>query len=297
MQNAKSLEGRVHFGKAEKFLPELEPESVDLYIADPPYNVSRKNNLETMGRRGIEFKWDGDFDQETWIRLAAPSVRPGGHMVIWNDWKNLGLMASVLEECGFEAKRPIVWRKTNPAPRNRDRVFVQAQEFAVWATKLVRGKHKWTFNRRADRGYERGEFDIALPEEGDALEIDAAIQRAFHPAKKPDRLIEELVGILSNEGDLVVDPFAGEGTVSIACEKMNRRHIAFELDSKNHAYAEKALLAAVAGSAAKFGRAIDVLVESAIDLSSFETPCGECGKPSGYRAPGRRPRCRECQEK
>src|SRR5579871_4076734 len=118
---AKALEGRIHLGRAEDWIPKLDNESIDLVLADPPYNVSQENNLDTMGRRGIEFPWDGNFDQETWVRLIVPKIRPGGHIVIWNDWGNLGFLRRLLHELGVAGKRPLVWRKTNPVPRNKER--------------------------------------------------------------------------------------------------------------------------------------------------------------------------------
>ena len=37
---------------------------VDAIITDPPYNISRKNNFQTIGRQGINFgDWDKNFDQ------------------------------------------------------------------------------------------------------------------------------------------------------------------------------------------------------------------------------------------
>lgn len=272
-EEADSLEGQIFLGKAEDLLPKLKRDSVDFIFADPPYNVSRKNNLHTMGREGIEFKWDGGFDQETWVRLALPALRPGGHIVIWNDWGILGFLRKLLGELEVEGKRPIIWRKTNPAPRNRERVFVVAQEFAIWGTKKVRRNLKWTFNRHTEKGYERGEFDYALPEDGNPLEIDASIQRSFHAAKKPDALVEEIIQLLTNPGDLVLDPFSGEGTVALACERIGRRHISSELDPKNHAYAVAALNALRQNMNDDLGAAIG-------QLPSVETVCSMIGTQS-----------------
>lgn len=205
----------IYHGDAHDLLTKLEKNSVRLLLTDPPYNVSRKNGLTSMGRHGLEFgSWDKNFNQIKWLELAAPALMPGGSIVIFNDWKNLGDIATRLTELNFDVKRKLIWVKSNPVPRNRDRSFVQGTEEALWAVKKST-KHKWVFNRRSGKSYETGLF--VYP-----------VQRSEHPTKKPTMLFKELCEVLSNPGDLIVDPFAGAGTLACAAELSGRRHISFE---------------------------------------------------------------------
>ena len=204
----------LYLGNAYLLLPRLRPESVRLILTDPPYNVSRENNLETMGRRGIDFEWDHGFDQTSWIHLAVKALMPGGSIVIWNDWKNLGEITDKLKDLGLDVKRDLHWIKDNPIPRNRDRSFVQTVESALWA---VKPGGSWVFNRRPEQGYETGVFRHPV------------MRNKVHPSKKPDPIFQALVEILSNPGDLVVDPFAGVATTALAAQRCGRRHISFEL--------------------------------------------------------------------
>lgn len=58
---------------------------VDAIITDPPYNISRKNNFNTMGRQGIDFgEWDEKFDLVGWIGSAVSILKPGGSIIIFN---------------------------------------------------------------------------------------------------------------------------------------------------------------------------------------------------------------------
>lgn len=209
----------IYHGDAYKLLARVIPASVRLILTDPPYNVSRKNNFQTMGRTGIDFSWDSDFDQEKWLYLADKTLKPGGSIVIWNDWKNLGLIARSLEDLGYSVKRNIIWEKKNPWPRNRDRSFVQRIETALWA---VKPGAKWVFNRDKTKSFEDGIFRYGVPR--------AKKDRPRHEAKKPDNMFIELIEILSNEGEIVLDPFCGGGTTAYAAEKSGRIHISFESD-------------------------------------------------------------------
>lgn len=55
-------------------------------------------------------------------------------------------------------------------------------------------------------------------------------QKYNHPCPVPVKLMERIILLTTNEGDLIVDPFMGSGTTAIACMNTNRNFIGFELD-------------------------------------------------------------------
>lgn len=62
--------------------------------------------------------------------------------------------------------------------------------------------------------------------------------KSIHPTQKPTRLIERLLALVSNEGDLVLDPFAGSASTAIACINTNRQFRGFEIDAEYYARAK-----------------------------------------------------------
>ena len=61
--------------------------------------------------------------------------------------------------------------------------------------------------------------------------------RTGHQTQKPIALMEILVRLFSNRGDLILDPFAGSGTTGVAAVRQGRRFVGWEMDP---AYAEMA---------------------------------------------------------
>lgn len=62
-------------------LQQMPDKSIDLLLTDPPYNISQKNNFNTMKnpRVGLDFgEWDKGFDVIGWIKTACDKVRNGG---------------------------------------------------------------------------------------------------------------------------------------------------------------------------------------------------------------------------
>ena len=203
-------------GDCLELMKDLPDNSVDLVLTDPPYNIARKNNFNTMGRSGIDFgDWDHDADILSWIDDASRVLKPTGTIIIFNDWHNLGDISKKLNECGLIEKDIFRWIKANPMPRNRDRRYITDFEMAIVAV----GKKKWTFNRQ-DEKYERPEFKCPI----------VAGKQKFHPTQKPVSLMEHLLKIHSNENDTVLDPFMGSGSTGVACVNTNRNFIGMELD-------------------------------------------------------------------
>ncbi len=203
----------------------IDDESIDSIITDPPYNVSRKSNFHTMGRVGVDFgEWDKNFNQTSWIKQAVSKVKKGGNIVIFNDWKNMSYIKDELEFNKCLIKEMLIWKKPNPMPRNRDRLYVTTCEFAIWATK---GKG-WTFNRQRSN-YENAIFEYP----------SVHSKKRLHKTQKPIELIEDIIKIHTNENDIILDPFMGSGSTAIACINTNRSYMGFEISKEYYDISEE----------------------------------------------------------
>lgn len=206
----------LRHGDCLEIMKTIPDGSIDAIITDPPYNIARKNNFHTMGRAGIDFgAWDKGFDLFSYIDEVSRLLTKKGSFIVFNDWKNLGDISKYAESVGFDTKDMIRLEKTNPMPRNRDRRYITDYECAVW---FVKKGAKWTFNRQSDT-YERPKFV-------------GGIESGLHPTQKNVLLMEWLIKIHSNVGDIVLDPFMGSGTTGVACKNLNRNFIGIELDNK-----------------------------------------------------------------
>lgn len=199
---------------------DIPDNSVDLILTDPPYNISKKNNFNSINRAGIDFgKWDKNADLLSWIDEIPRIIKSGGSLVIFNSWRNLGTIAERLEENDFIVKDLVRWEKSNPMPRNRDRRYIVDYEFAIWAVE----KHgKWTFNRQSDT-YDRSEINVPITGKNEKM-------LGSHPTQKPIKLMNDLLLRHSNKSDVVLDPFMGSGSTGVACVNTDRDFIGIELD-------------------------------------------------------------------
>ena len=199
---------------------------VDAIITDIPYQISVDNNFKTMkdrtGRNGIDFgEWDKEFDCSS-LGIFSKILKPNGSIVLFHSFEQYTNVKKTFEDNGLECKDRIIWEKTNPMPRNRDRRYISNCEMGSW---YVMKKAKWTFNRQ-DEKYQKMIFRYPS-ESGGGF-------KRYHPTQKNLELMKEIVAIHTNENDIVFDPFAGSGSTGVACKLLNRNFIGCEID-KNYA--------------------------------------------------------------
>ena len=207
-----------------ELLSTIESNSVDLVLTDPPYIISKKSGMqsyrdsienggEVNEKYGKKFavttefgEWDKDYTIED-LRLSINEfyriLRKGGSCIIFFDLWKLETLKGLLSK--FSKHRLVEWIKTNPMPINQYATYLSnAREMAI---SCVKGG-KATFNSE----YDNGIYEYPIYGGKDR----------FHPTQKSLPLFEELITKHSNEGDIVVDPYAGSGTTALAAKNTNR---------------------------------------------------------------------------
>jgi len=213
-----------------ELLSTIENNSVHLVLTDPPYIISRKSgmqsykdSLEKGGKVDEKFgkkyaittefgEWDSSFtidDLEKAINEFYRILRPGGSCIIFFDVWKIETLTNLLSK--FSKHRFVEWIKTNPMPVNQYATYLSnAREIAI---SCVKGG-KATFNSK----YDNGVYNYPIYGGKDR----------FHPTQKSLPMFEELIKKHSNEGDTIVDPYAGSGTTALAAKNTNRLYLCCE---------------------------------------------------------------------
>jgi site-specific DNA-methyltransferase (adenine-specific) len=122
------------------------------------------------------------------------------------------MIKEVAEKNKFKQLRICQWQKSNPVPINSKLNYLSnAIEYFF---SFVKGG-KPTFNSEYDNGIYK-------------YPICHGNERYDHPTQKPLELMKDLIRKHSNEGDLVLDTFAGTGTTGHAALLLNRKFILIE---------------------------------------------------------------------
>ena len=223
----------IILGDSLEKLKEVETESVDLIVSDPPYNLGKDygNNHDIKG-----FEDYLDFSKE-WLGEAKRVLKPNGTIYTFMGFRFKSYLYDILDrELGMFFNSWVVWhytqgigKKKGFSPRHDDiLVFTKSKDF-IFNLDDIRVPQKYYRERNNMRG--------ANP--GDVWEFSHVHycneNREKHPTQKPEGLIERMVLASSNEGGIVLDPFLGSGTTLRVCQQLRRKGIGIEL---NPDYAE-----------------------------------------------------------
>lgn len=240
-------------------LKEIEDLSIDLVITSPPYEDLRKYNGYIFG-----FNYFKEVANELLRCLKA------GGVIIWvvADKTDNGSesgesfrQALYFKEVGFKLWDTMIFKKNNPIPKNHRRYEQEFEYMFVFSKdkpkKFNPIKIPCKFNGQKRTGTYRHNKDgelTRLNTEGQVKKTKIrgniwsytvgknctkVSESHKHQAIFPDKLVEDHLKTWSDEGDLVLDPFMGSGTVARICKNMNRFYFGFEISKEYYELAKK----------------------------------------------------------
>lgn len=209
-------------------------EKAALVVSDPPFNVPIEGHVSGKGRhRHGEFAMaSGEMSPaaftaflEQAFRHEAAVSRDGAIHFQFMDWRHQREMLAAGSAVYSELKNLIVWDKG----RGGMGTFYRSQHELIFAWKHGSAPHTNTFGL-GERGRYRS--NIWKYPGVNALTRSGKAALQAHPTVKPVAMIADAIRDCSHRGEIVLDPFAGSGTILLAAERTGRRARAMELDPK-----------------------------------------------------------------
>jgi site-specific DNA-methyltransferase (adenine-specific) len=260
---------RIICGDAGRVLQLIPDESVDIIITSPPYNF------------GHSYARDPHDDTQDWnvyfSTLSAiweecvRALKPGGRMAVniqplFSDYiPTHHLISSQLLRLGLLWKAEILWEKNN-----------YNAKYTAWGSwrspSMPYLKYTWEFIEVFDKmthkkAGNREDIDISDEEFKEwvfgrwVVPPEIRMKEFGHPAMFPEEIPRRLLKLFSFQHDLVLDPFNGVGTTTLAAWKTNRRFIGIDISSE---YCQEALARIRrSGLSAEGRREPDILVINA----------------------------------
>ncbi len=217
------MKGEIIHDDCLNHIKTLPTHSIDLILTDPPYNIAKYStgNIDLPNRSSVNNnlgEWDHhEINPFDFVKEFKRVLKPNGNIFIFTSYNLIGKWHSAFDS-EFDTFQFFIWHKTNPMPKIYKNGFLNSCEMIIC---MWNKGHKWNFiNQREMHNF--FESPICMGKE--------RLKDPKHPAQKPLKLIKHLMGIASNDGDLVYDPFMGVGTTCVAAIEMNRRYIGVEID-------------------------------------------------------------------
>jgi DNA modification methylase len=201
-------------------------------FTDPPYNVPIDGHVCGLGRiRHRSFAMGcGEMSSPefagfltTIFRMLAAHSTDGSVHQICMDWRHMAEMLEAGDAVYSELKNLCIWNKSNAGMGS----FYRSKHELVFVWKSGTAPHINTFELGQYGRHRSNVWDYAGISSLSPGRLD---ELAMHPTVKPVALVADAIKDCSRRNDLVLDPFAGSGTVLIAAERTGRRARAIEID-------------------------------------------------------------------
>jgi DNA modification methylase len=210
----------------------LDNTQAEFVFTDPPYNVPIDGHVCGLGRiRHANFAMGcGEMSEaefqgflEAVFRLLAENTVDGSIHQICMDWRHIPEMLAAGKAVYQELKNLCVWNKSNAGMGT----FYRSKHELVFVWKRGTAPHINTFELGQ---HGRSRSNVWAYDGVNSLKPGRLEELAMHPTVKPVALVADAIKDCSRRNGLVLDPFAGSGTVLIAAERTGRRARALEID-------------------------------------------------------------------
>lgn len=219
---------RLICGDACEIMTTLPTASVELIIADPPYNLGKDygNNRDAKSwQEYIEFT-------RNWLRQADRLLKPKGTIYVFMGVRFISRLHLMMEEeLGWSFNGWLTWHYTQGMGRKNG--FSPRHEDILYFTKTT----DYTFNLddvRVPQKYYRERNNMTGANPGDVWQFShvhyCSAEREAHPTQKPEALLERMIRASSHQADLVLDPFVGSGTTARVAKVLKRRSIGIDIN-------------------------------------------------------------------
>jgi len=225
----------------------VEQNEIDLVVTSPPYNIGKEyeNIMESEDYLDFMQRWmslavdalsqDGSF----WVNIGFRKKSEGRRYVPWE----YDVYPLIRDELNIELIQQVIWHyKAGVNCKNR---FSPKKETWLYCVPDI---DNYTFNLddvRVPAKYPNQKKDGELKvnpkgkNPGDVWDIPkvtsgkgrASPERTDHPAQFPKDVIERIIKVSSDPGDVVLDPFLGSGTAMKVARDLRRSCIGIEMNS------------------------------------------------------------------
>ena len=194
-------------------------------FTDPPYNVPIDGHVCGLGRiRHADFAMGcGEMSEaqfsaflEGVFQLLAANTVDGSIHQICMDWRHMPEMLAAGHAAYNELKNVCVWNKSNAGMGT----FYRSKHELVFIWKSGTAPHINTFELGQ---YGRSRSNVWEYAGVNSLKPGRLEELAMRPTVKPVALVADAIKDCSRRNGLVLDPFAGSGTVLIAAERTGRK--------------------------------------------------------------------------
>ena len=212
---------------------EMQDESVDCIVSDPPYGIAFQSNGAKENRYDV-IHGDYDFDLAPFFAEMLRVVKEGGAIYLYTRWDIAYQWQKIIEpdsQIIIPRGRVGMGDLDDYADEYEVILFKRVGNHAIDATALKIPNNSHAKNPP--------KYKARIGNIWSELVSNEAWERAEHPTQKTVSSFAKMIQVSTKIGAIVFDPFMGSGSSGVACVQHGRNFIGCEIDPKYFAVAER----------------------------------------------------------
>ena len=235
---------KIYLGDCLKVMKKFPDESIDLVFADPPFNIGIKYD-----KYNDNLSYEEYYDwSKKWINECYRLLKNNGSIYIAIGDEFAAEINLILKQTNFFFRNWIIWYYT--FGQNQRKKFNRSHTHLLYFSK---DKDNFTFNddsvrvpsaRQTTYNDKRANPKGKLPDDvWKFSRVCGTFKERIgkHPCQMPESVLERIIKVSSNEGNLILDPFAGTGTTAVVASKFRRNYITIEISEEYYKIAKDRL--------------------------------------------------------
>jgi site-specific DNA-methyltransferase (adenine-specific) len=230
---------KIIIGDATQVMKKIPDNFADMTFADPPFNLNKKYS------KYKDKKLDGEYIKwcEDWLTEMVRITKPTGSIFIHNipKWllyygKHLNKIAHFKHWIAWDSMSIPLGKTLLPAHYG---ILFYTKEAKGFKFNELRAPHKKCLHcgtMLKDYGGKKDQINplgtLLSDVWNDIHRIRHKTRRDEHPCQLPEPLLERLILMATDEGDVVLDPFIGAGTTALAAKRLGRHFVGIDIDPK-----------------------------------------------------------------
>jgi len=264
-------------GDCLDILATFESESVDMIYLDPPFFTQKTQKLSDKNGKIYKFKdtWSSRKEYLAFMKARILSMKkllkPTGSLFLHCDtsasWHLKILLDEIFGETNFRSE--IIWcykrwsNSQNGLLPNHQTIFLYSKtknfkfntiygDYSPTTNidQILQERERDKFGKAVYKKNSNGEIVSGKAKKGvplsDVWEIPflnpKAKERTGYPTQKPVELLERIIKISTDKGDLVLDPFCGSGTTLVSAKLLGRKFVGIDISKDAVEMAQKRLI-------------------------------------------------------
>lgn len=238
-------------GDCIKLLSKLDEPIADLIFADPPFNIGYKyDRYEDRKAYDEYYEWT-----EAWMKACAEkALKPTGSFWIAIGDDYAAEVRIIARKLNLTLRNWVIWHYTfgqstkRKFARSHTHLFYFTRDPKVFtfndmAVRIPSARQTTYADRRADA---RGK----LPDDVWSFSRVCGTfneRVKWHPCQMPEKVLERIVEVSSNPGEMVLDPFSGSGTTLVVAARLGRAYVGIDISSDYIANTRRRIADTLAG--------------------------------------------------